>query len=48
MAATETRISAVDFELVGCFDWDGDVTLAAGAEISMAGTVKACGGASFG
>ena len=48
IAVTETRISAVDFDFVGRVGWDGDVALAAGAETSAAGTVTACGGASFG
>jgi hypothetical protein len=39
---TETRISVVEINLVGCFGWDdGDVTLAAVAEGSAAGTAGA-------
>jgi hypothetical protein len=49
IAAAETTISVVEFDLVGCFgrdDDDEDVTLAAGAEGSATGTVAACGGGS--
>ena len=41
----------MEFDLVGCFgrdDDDGDVTLAAGAEGSVPGTVVACVGGSCG
>jgi|SRR5271167_1117458 len=46
-AAAETRISVVEFDLVGCFAWDdGDVALAAGGEGSAAEAVAAWGGGS--
>ena len=49
IAAVETRINLVEFDLVGGFGWDdGDVTLAAGAEGSAAGTVAVCVGVSCG
>ena len=49
IAAAETRISVVEFDLVGCFGSnDRDVTSAAGAEGSPAGTVAACGWGSCG
>jgi hypothetical protein len=49
IAAVEMRISVVEFDLVGGFDRDDlDVTLAAGTEISTAGTVAADGGGSWG
>lgn len=41
MAAEETRISVVEFDRVGCFGRDGDLTLAAGGEGSAA-IVTAC------
>jgi len=45
IAAAETKISVVEFELAGGIGWDsGDVTLAAGAEGSAGGTLAACGG----
>ena len=40
IAAAETRISVVEFDLAGCFGRDdGDVTLAAGADGSAPGAV---------
>jgi hypothetical protein len=42
IAAAETKISVLDFELVGCFGRDdGDAILGAGAEALAAGTVAA-------
>ena len=49
IAAAESRIGAIEFDLVGLFGWDdGAATIAAGAEGSMAGAVAACGAASCG
>jgi hypothetical protein len=45
-AAAEATISVVDFDLAGCSgsdDDDRDVTFAAGAEGSAAGTATVCG-----
>jgi len=39
IAAAETRISVVEFDLAGRFGWDGAVALAAGTEGASAGTV---------
>ena len=45
IAAAETRIRVVEFDLAGGSGWDdGEVTLAAGADGSGAGTAAACGG----
>src|SRR5271169_6657226 len=44
IAAAVTKISVVEFDLVGCFGDDGNVTLAAGPEGSAAATVAACDG----
>ena len=51
IAAAETRISLVDFDLVGCSGWDedeGDVTVATGATRSAPGTMAGGCGASRG
>jgi hypothetical protein len=45
IAAAETRISVVEWDLAGCVGLaDADATLAAGPEGSAAGTVATCGG----
>jgi hypothetical protein len=44
IAAAETTIRVLEFDLVGCFVWgEGNVTLDADAEGSAPGTVDACG-----
>ena len=49
IAAAETRITAVKFDLVDSFGWDdGDATIAAGAEGSTAGATTAWGAGSCG
>ena len=49
IAAADTRISVVEFDLVGCSRWDdGNATLTAGAEGSATGTVMAGGEGSCG